>query len=88
MQHYGTPTRLLDWTQVLGIALYFAVLGVDEFREKTNWEIRFRRHVYGFSILLSSMKLLNGLSARVRPRRKVFTGRLEAAAAFLFSLSG
>jgi len=34
MQHYGTPTRLLDWTEVLGIALYFAVLGVDEFREK------------------------------------------------------
>ena len=24
MQHYGVPTRLLDWTEVLGIAVYFA----------------------------------------------------------------
>jgi FRG domain len=30
MQHYGTPARLLDWTEVLGVAVYFATLGVDE----------------------------------------------------------
>lgn len=27
---FGTPTRLLDWTELLGAALYFAVLGVNE----------------------------------------------------------
>lgn len=26
MQHYGIPTRLLDWTEVLGIAVAFATL--------------------------------------------------------------
>jgi FRG domain-containing protein len=30
MQHYGIPTRLLDWTDVLGVAVAFALYDADD----------------------------------------------------------
>jgi hypothetical protein len=37
MQHYGTPTRLLDWTKSVLVALWFVV--EDEEQHKTNGEL-------------------------------------------------
>jgi FRG domain len=37
MQHYGAPTRLLDWTDGALIALYFAVKPQARFRNSAVW---------------------------------------------------
>lgn len=38
MQHYGTPTRLLDWTRSPYVALYFALQG-DPAKDAALWAI-------------------------------------------------
>jgi hypothetical protein len=37
MQHFGAPTRLLDWTDAALIALYFAVHAQNKFTNATVW---------------------------------------------------
>jgi hypothetical protein len=37
MQHFGTPTRLLDWTDGALIALYFAVKAQQKFKNAAVW---------------------------------------------------
>lgn len=39
MQHYGAPTRLLDWTENPQIGLYFAVKDTDSFNDAAVWVV-------------------------------------------------
>ncbi len=34
MQHYYVPTRLLDWSEALGVSTYFAIMGWNRYRDE------------------------------------------------------
>ena len=63
MQHYQTPTRLLDWTETLGVAVYFATLNVDE-----GLQLKLREQARGES----DAKVIESLEARMKPHPSVW----------------
>lgn len=61
MRHYGLPTRILDWTDIFGIALFFAIDSFLEGKQPCIWMLnpyRLNRQSWGFRDIIAPEYLL------------------------------
>ncbi|MEX1377788.1 MAG: FRG domain-containing protein [Eubacteriales bacterium] len=47
-QHYGAPTRILDWTESCLVALYFAVVDINYENDGVVWALNSSRYKHWF----------------------------------------
>lgn len=69
MQHYGIPTRLLDWTENLFVAAYFALSGAGQ-AAPTIWcldPVKWNRATPGLSEFGESIRVLTTADDEAQP---------------------
>lgn len=71
MQHYGVPTRILDWTESSLVALYFALENIDSDKEPVVWVMN--------STKLNELSYGNGINGLVLDDNILINARFHLA---------